>query len=63
MKKGNRIEYYVHWADGTKSWEPIENLKDNDGTENIQLIRYDIRKETVITKRLNQGFVIQNFKD
>ena len=53
-KKDNRIEYYVHWADGTKSWEPIGSLKDEDGTENIQLIRYDIRKEAVITEPLTR---------
>ncbi len=51
-KNLNRKEYFVHWADGTRSWEPLENLRDADGTENIQLLRYSIRKD--IEDEINQ---------
>ena len=39
-----RIEYWVHWEDGDKTWEPIDSLLDADGTENIEFVRYKIRK-------------------
>ena len=51
-KNLNRKEYFVHWVDGTRSWEPLENLRDADGTENIQLLRYSIRKD--IEDEINQ---------
>jgi hypothetical protein len=44
-EKMERTEYLVEWEDGTISWEPKTNLVDDDGTENIELIRYDIRKD------------------
>jgi hypothetical protein len=43
--KNEEVEYLVEWDDDAMTWEPIENLKDEDGTENIELVRYDIRKE------------------
>lgn len=46
-KRRNRKEYQVHWKGGGITWEPLENLKDNDGTENISLIRYDIQKDVL----------------
>jgi hypothetical protein len=44
-QKKKRTEYLVEWENRSVSWEPKENLVDEDGTENIELIRYDIRKD------------------
>lgn len=38
-------EWFVHWCDGTKTWEPREHLIDTDGTVNIELIKFDIRED------------------
>lgn len=46
IKKNNRrVEYFVHWLDNSTSWEPLEQLVDTDGTENMALLRYRIIKD------------------
>lgn len=50
-KRLNRIEYLVHWEDGDITWEPKESLLDEDATENIEFIRYKIRKDMANEER------------
>ena len=44
-ERNGKKEWHILWIDGTQSWEPRENLVDTDGTENIELIRFDIRED------------------
>lgn len=44
VKKG-RKEWFVHWNDGSKSWEPLEHLVDEDGTKTIHLIKFECKEE------------------
>jgi hypothetical protein len=36
-QKKKRAEWLVQWKDGDETWEPLENLKDSDGTINEHL--------------------------
>lgn len=43
--KNGKKQYYVHWADEDKTWEPEENLRDDDGTDCLTLIKFFVRTE------------------
>lgn len=54
-KKKATQEFFVTWSDGTKSWEPRENLVDDDGTENFELLRFNVRQSMIKEKKVEQA--------
>lgn len=50
-------EWLVKWEDGSQTWEPRHHLLDEDGTKNIQLVKYELRKELKVEKYACRLFV------
>lgn len=44
-KLRKRDEWKVYWSNGTNSWEPLDNLLDGDGTQCVELLKFDLRIE------------------
>src|SRR5687768_6224648 len=58
--KLQRKEWFVHWADGEKKLSPIDNLRDDDGTENIHLLKYSIRKDMEENSTLQSKYNLES---
>lgn len=64
-KRRQRHEWLVTWADGSQTWEPKENLVDPDGTELLELIRYNVKKDVEKAKeeasKLKELYILFSF--